>query len=1099
MKVSYWIAGFLISLGSIILIQQSNRYFHNEEVIANRLEADLHKIEKDVASTLLDEALFERLLSSLHQQKILSNDVIQELTVLSEKPFSVYLYKNDSLMYWSKPGLVVDPQYLNITSFPAVLSDHVEDYLIKRYTLFNSGDTYIAFVKIPLINQESTKGKIGIEPLTNLNKFERASTERTVHSVEGDAVYSIHIIGPSLPKASQYAILTLLVICIFCAIQLLFPLVNHFQTAIGRNNATMLKIATVLAIRALSFVIGYHAYFDEVSYLQSLFLDQSIPYSLFDFVLDGAILLWIISKLTSILAGAIDREKDKKWVIHLNSIGNFLILIQVTGLLSWLMRSVVIHSNLNLDLENISFFNTHHFLCLFGFGLFTLASLVFIHELIRQNIKLVPNLYTRIAHLVIAGLCSLPFLSMIPIGASLFGFFLAVFISSTLLDLYIEKGSKSVVWVITWLIAISGFSSVLLYKYQQDNDYLKRVETLQTVEQKLASEKGDIEQRLLEWLPRLPAKYSLGIYRGDQMVFNYNYNYPIVLNELYTPVESGFSERKILNRSELSKMTDSGLILFAGKGIQGPVGVISLFSYIFTIYSILLFILAIVNSFGRFMPESMDISFSSRPTLRNRIQLAIVFIILLTFIIIGIVTVFYMRSTTQVDQEKRYEDRLQTLSTSINQSTNMRTWQGAVAQAAKVAYANNSRSKIYDPDGNLTLQNDLLLDGNMPPPVKMSFISKMLLDLSNKNFTIEKRILFNQPAAIGFIGITSNQNKPLGYIEFPDIDTLSDRNDPGAHLFSNLLNAYVFLFLIAVALAIAVANSITRPLSELSDKMKMIRLGKKNEPIPWKNEDEIGELIKDYNEMIHKLDISAKLLAQNERDLAWREMAKQVAHEIKNPLTPMKLSIQYLQNAIRDKRADLNSLVGRVSQTLIEQIDGLTRIANEFSNFAKMPQSVNEKTVLNEVITSVHDLFRKREDMDINLYVPIDELTVFADKNQLIRVFNNILKNAIQAIPDSKRGKIDIELFKDGHMGIVKISDNGKGITDDMKQKVFYPNFTTKSSGTGLGLAMSSNIIESYNGKIHFNTEVGKGTTFIIELPLMKLESNFADKERVTL
>jgi nitrogen fixation/metabolism regulation signal transduction histidine kinase len=347
--------------------------------------------------------------------------------------------------------------------------------------------------------------------------------------------------------------------------------------------------------------------------------------------------------------------------------------------------------------------------------------------------------------------------------------------------------------------------------------------------------------------------------------------------------------------------------------------------------------------------------------------------------------------------------------------------------------------------------------------------------------------------------MNSVQNTPLGYIEFPNIDFLGNEDDPGASLFSNLLNAYVFLFLIAVALAIAVANSITKPLSELSEKMKMIRLGKKNEPLSWNNEDEIGDLINDYNSMIHQLDVSAELLAQNERDLAWREMAKQVAHEIKNPLTPMKLSIQYLQNAIRDQKDNLNVLAGRVSQTLIEQIDSLTNIANEFSNFAKMPQSVNEQVVLNEVIASVHDLFRKREDMDISLYVPIDEMIVFADKNQLIRVFNNILKNAIQAIPDAKRGKIEIQLYKEAQMGIIKIKDNGVGISEEMKKRVFYPNFTTKSSGTGLGLAMSSNIIESYNGRIHFETEVGQGTTFIIELPLMKLQSNFAKEERVTL
>jgi signal transduction histidine kinase len=228
-------------------------------------------------------------------------------------------------------------------------------------------------------------------------------------------------------------------------------------------------------------------------------------------------------------------------------------------------------------------------------------------------------------------------------------------------------------------------------------------------------------------------------------------------------------------------------------------------------------------------------------------------------------------------------------------------------------------------------------------------------------------------------------------------------------------------------------------------------------------------------------------------------MAKQVAHEIKNPLTPMKLSIQYLQRAIQQDPERTDALVENVSRTLIEQIDNLSNIAGAFSNFGKMPLSSNDKVILNDVLSAVYDLFRKRNDMEINMYEPIDELYVFADRNALIRILNNLVKNAIQAIPTDKDGKIEIKLYKKDKQAIIKITDNGIGISNSKKDKVFLPNFTTKSSGTGLGLAICANMVEGFNGKLHFTSEENVGTSFYLEIPLMHVNDNFVTHERVVL
>jgi len=238
--------------------------------------------------------------------------------------------------------------------------------------------------------------------------------------------------------------------------------------------------------------------------------------------------------------------------------------------------------------------------------------------------------------------------------------------------------------------------------------------------------------------------------------------------------------------------------------------------------------------------------------------------------------------------------------------------------------------------------------------------------------------------------------------------------------------------------------------------------------------------------MLKEIAKSAELLGKSQRESAWREMAKQIAHEIKNPLTPMKLSIQHLNKAWENKDENYSVLHQKVTVTLIEQIDSLSTIAAEFSNFALMPKTKNEVVNLSEKIQHFTELFKnvpQKIEIDLNKNT---DVKVFADKEQLSRVFNNLINNAIQAISEEKDGFISIVLNIKDNSAIVSIKDNGSGISEELKDKIFEPNFTTKTSGMGLGLAMVKKIIEDANGKVWFETKINVGTTFYIELPLYK-------------
>jgi signal transduction histidine kinase len=396
---------------------------------------------------------------------------------------------------------------------------------------------------------------------------------------------------------------------------------------------------------------------------------------------------------------------------------------------------------------------------------------------------------------------------------------------------------------------------------------------------------------------------------------------------------------------------------------------------------------------------------------------------------------------------------------------------------------------IFDLDGNLmsSSEEDIFKGGLVSN--KMGAYAYLNLHNLGYERCDQDESIGNLEYTAAYQPLKDMEGKTLAYMGIPYYAQHRELRTEVTDFMSTLLNVYVFLLLIAGGLAIVIANSITKKLTELGNSLQRLRLGG-NEPIIWRRKDEIGDLVEAYNRAVKKIEESSLLLAQSERDGAWREMAKQVAHEIKNPLTPMKLSIQYLLHAYQSNPdpKSIEPLLKRVSGTLVEQIESLAQIATEFSNFAKMPQPENIQFSLNDLAASVHHLFKnERPDMDINIELPKVDFEVYADRNHVTRVINNLLKNAIQAIPEDRKGDIKMVLYQVENKAMLKVVDNGTGIPPEIQEKVFSPNFSTKNSGTGLGLAICKSIIEGFKGDIYFETEMDVGTTFYVELPLMSV------------
>jgi len=513
---------------------------------------------------------------------------------------------------------------------------------------------------------------------------------------------------------------------------------------------------------------------------------------------------------------------------------------------------------------------------------------------------------------------------------------------------------------------------------------------------------------------------------------------------------------------------------------------LTFFSYLFSIYSLLfLLLIAIVN------PER--ILGLKKYTLRNRIQSLPIVMVLVALILFGAGTVYFIVKQYEQKNAENLSERLQSVlremeyklgdENSISfSSTDYLTY--VLSKFSNVFLADIN---LYDPNGNLIalsrpkIIEEGLISGKMNPDAYLQMV------INKQAQFINKEQIGNLNYLSAYIPFVNSNNKLMGYLNIPYFAKQAELENEISTLLVTLINIYVFLIVISLLVTLLIANRITGPLHMLQQKLANISLGKKNETIEWGNNDEIGNLIIEYNRMILELGESAERLAKSERESAWREMAKQVAHEIKNPLTPLRLNAQLIQRAYEEKNPQFDEKFKKFTSMLIEQVDTLAQIANEFSNYAVMPKPKLSKVILSEVIQNAVTLFRTTTSSEIIFKNYTTNDTIEADKEQLLRVFNNLIKNAIQAIAQEKRGHIEINLNQENENIFVQVIDNGVGINEEQKKMIFVPNFTTKTGGMGLGLAMVKSIIESIKGEITFTSVENKGTTFLLRFPILKL------------
>lgn len=477
-------------------------------------------------------------------------------------------------------------------------------------------------------------------------------------------------------------------------------------------------------------------------------------------------------------------------------------------------------------------------------------------------------------------------------------------------------------------------------------------------------------------------------------------------------------------------------------------------------------------------------------SLRTRIFVAMILLVLLASVLISAVAIYQYKEQSEDYHTERLTRKEENIQTHLKRVLNGRqnTWEVKTEniplifkeEVYNIADIHKLQINLYDLEGELLISSKAGLQNNN---TDQCINPEILNDLSNtaEHRFVDKRMENGETFQSSYTYLLDQKSKELAILNIPYLEKDDFLTKELLEFLKRIAFAFMFVLLMAIVLAFLLSKYITKSLKTISDKINTTRLEKRNERIEVDDtSEEISTLVTSYNSMIDELEESAVQLARSEREQAWREMAKQVAHEIKNPLTPMRLTVQNFQRKFNPEDENIHLKLDEYSKTLIQQIDTMSSIASAFSNFAKMPAQQNETLNVVYIVKLALEIFN--EDY-IVFTSEKEEIIAKLDRTQLIRVVTNLVKNAIQAMPENKTPKIDINVSTDNGNVIITVADNGSGVSDENIDKVFEPKFTTKTSGMGLGLAMVKNIVETYKGTITFRTEKDKGTVFKVMLP----------------
>ena len=1081
-----------------------NAYKHNHPIqLQKTLQADVIKKTKAV------EALFK-------------NQSFDATTFKKSLPDQVYffLYTNQQLCDWNSNVLLPHSSIYTQDSF--TLDKIGNSYtLAKVYSIDSHKKVVILipiFIAYPIENAYlkshfvadtfiPNNALISPQPLPNGFAIKEANQ---------------HIVGYVYFKAKDIKLYPpdgLDILLVILAVFFTYASINVSNLIFSKKRSQwkglLFSILIITFFRMLLYVFGipFHArtldFFDPQIYSKNYLM-----YSLGDLFFNALGFMWIVSYV----------YKHTQYTLafkELTSSTKKIILLVLTVLLSvgifyesiYLTYSIIMDSKISFDIRNVS-----------NVSLLSFAGLV-IMCLISGSVALALNIFnflinnlTKKWHLKygIILLCLFILLPILPndLSSSIIGFILLWFILFYIfLDYFKIKITSDISELSTlfWLTFVCFSFTILFMHFINAKELLNKksiiaqiafLETEHTPPnidfnfQKKGSTMWFYNEYAATSFQRNTqqnSNYAIAKYTDGKLVFQ--------VNEFPFPLFSSFA--KTMHAPFIDQTTSSQSWLWYQKNSHDTFVVVLetnkwfdaliLFSYLFGISILIILLIITYRLFAtllvvaKFKKEIIAFNF------RKRTHYAMLSMVLISFLILAAITILFIYFRFKQNERKALIATTQNAQSEfqkyigLHHLVNLEVTQNDTIENEIVNLSKDLHVAInvYSSSGKLitTSNKDLLKKGIIAPLLSNTVYAQ--LRSKSASIWIADEHLGLLSYQVSYMYLYNASGAIVGYISTPIFSSNQEMRYEITYLIITMTNLYAFIFVLSTLIAFLITSGLTKSFNIIIRQFQRVSL-KNNETIEWPYDDEIGLMVRAYNKMVKKLEASAFQLAQSEREDAWKEMAKQVAHEIKNPLTPMRLNLQFLQNALKNKQSNVEELTNRVAASLIEQIDNLNYIASEFSNFAKLPDPKIEDFSLSNLVEKSASIYDNESTISISLTMPSEAVWVRSDKSQLLRVLTNILQNAVQAIPSEKKGIIEVTLIVDTEEAIIHVKDNGKGINPEIKDAVFVPHFTTKNAGSGIGLAMCKRIIEYWNGSIWFESKLGIGTDFYIKLPILK-------------
>ncbi len=480
-----------------------------------------------------------------------------------------------------------------------------------------------------------------------------------------------------------------------------------------------------------------------------------------------------------------------------------------------------------------------------------------------------------------------------------------------------------------------------------------------------------------------------------------------------------------------------------------------------------------------------------KSSLQTRIFIAMIILVVIASVLIAAITIYQFREQADDYHNKRLERKEEAIKSAITYELKRDTIYALETRFLtkildkklnEISDIHNLDINIYDLEGKLLRSSHIRFINDTTNVNLSGKVINKIAKAPNHRLVQPNNSPDGNFFKSSYTYLNDSKFKPIGIIGVPYLQDNTFQDEELKEFLIRLSLVYLLILLIAIAIAYFLSKYITKSLESVSNVMKKTTLDKTNKKIILKDaSQEINNLVNSYNSMIDQIEDSAVKLAQIERKSAWREMAKQVAHEIKNPLTPMRLTVQSFEYKFDPTDPDIKQKLHEYSESLIQQIDTMSSIASAFSNFAEMPSQKKEDLNVVDEVKKGLDIFQESY---INYYPEKEKIIARLDKIQLTRIVTNLITNAIHALNNKENSRIDVRVFEKNKQVIIEVEDNGSGILEEDESKIFEPKFTTKSSGMGLGLPMVKNIIEAYDGTITFMSKLNEGTIFTVTLPV---------------